>query len=433
MSVIRFRLFLAVIAIAGAFLFLPDPQRSGAREAVEMVVPGGAAQQYWPRWRGPSGQGLASGSGYPDRWSETRNVLWKVEVLGVGHSSPIVWGHRIFLTTAREQGRRASVICFRRSDGKLLWEAFLPEKDAEHIHGKNSHASATPSTDGERVYAWFGNKGLVAIDLEGQIVWQRELGNLGNYHGTAGSPLLWGDRIILYQDHRGGSGGGAFVAAFDKRTGKTIWRTERQATVGWGTPIAVRVGERQEIIVNGQKRVQAYDPDSGSQLWSCEGNLFEVIPTPVVGHGLVFCSSGRAGPTLAIRPGGSGDVTDTHVVWQSIRGSSFIPSALLYGDHLYMVNDANSVATCYQAATGRVLWQGRMGKALKEGFTASPVAVDGKVFFTSDAGETYVLKAGPEFQLLHVNRLAERTLASPALVDRHWYFRTDKHLIAIGL
>ena len=164
----------------------------------------------------------------------------------------------------------------------------------------------------------------------------------------------------------------------------------------------------------------------------CAGNLVEVTPTPVAGHGLLFCSSGRAGPTLAIRPGGSGDVTATHIQWRTSKGSPFVPSPLLYGDYLYLVNDMVSVATCYEARTGKLMWQGRLGEAQREGFSASPVGVDGKVFFTNDSGETFVLKAGPQFEVLRINRLQARTLASPALVDGRWYFRTDQHLLCIG-
>ena len=398
--------------------------------AVAMVVPLGDASRYWPRWRGPSGQGLAVGTGYPDRWSDTENVLWKTPVAGRGHSSPIVWADRLFLTTAYSDGR-VSVLCFRRSDGKMLWEAFGPlDRTREYFHPKNSQASATPATDGVRVYASFGSKGLLAVDFEGRIVWHQSLGAISAYHGTAGSPLLYKDRLILFQDHSGGSG--AFVAAFDTRSGRPLWRTGRRETVGWGTPIAVQTGDHDEIIVSSQQRVHAYDPDTGRELWTCSGNTYEVIPTPVVGHGLVFCASGRAGPTLAIRPGGKGDVTNTHVAWQSPRGSPFVPSPLLLGDYLYLVNDMTSIATSLEAATGKVMWQGRLGQATREGFSASPVAADGKIFFTNDEGETFVVRSGATFELLRVNRLNASVLASPALVDGKWYFRTDRELLAIG-
>ena len=193
-----------------------------------------------------------------------------------------------------------------------------------------------------------------------------------------------------------------------------------------------RRGHADELIVSSQHAVHAYDPATGASLWTARGNKFEVIPTPVVAHGLVFCSSGRAGPTLAIRPGGSGDVTDTHVVWTSPKGSPFVPSPIVVGDYLYMINDMLSVVTAYEAKTGELAFQGRLGQASKEGFSASPVAVDGKIFFTNDEGETFVLRAGSEFELLHVNRLGARTLASPALVEGRWYFRTENELVAIG-
>ena len=400
-------------------------------DPIRMIALEGTAAMYWPRWRGPSGQGLASGTGYTDTWSDTQNVVWRTPVPGRGHSSPIVWGDRLFLTTAHDDGRVA-VMAIRRSDGRQLWQTFGPDRTNEHVHPKNSHASATPTTDGSRVFAFFGNKGVMAVDFEGRILWHRSLGTFDNYHGTAGSPLLYKDKLILFQDHSGGSGGGAFVAALDAATGRTLWRTARRASVGWSTPIALHTLDHAEIIVSSQQRVQAYDPDTGAERWSCGGNLFEVIPTPVVGHGLVFCSSGRAGPTLAIRPGGKGDVTATHVAWETPRGSPFVPSPLLYGDYLYLMNDMTSVATCLEAKTGRVLWQGRLGVATREGFSASPVGVDGKVFVTNDEGDTFVLKAGPSFELLRVNRLNARTLASPALVDGRWYFRTDRELLAIG-
>ena len=412
-------LILAVLAFA--------PTRAQQTD-VRMVTAEGEGAKYWPVWRGPSGQGVVSGTGYPDRWSATENVLWKKPVPGRGNSSPIVWGDSIFLTTAYESGRRVSLLAVRRSDGTQLWEAFAPDGRTGRAHQKNGHASATPSTDGTLIYAFFGSRGLAAFDFNGKLAWHQDLGDVDNYHGSAGSPLLYKNRVILYQDFDNGS----FVAAFDARSGKPMWKTQRRASVGWGTPVAVRVGTRDEIVVSSQSSVTAYDPDTGKELWVCDGNSFEVIPTPVVGHSLVFAASGRVGPTLAIRPGGRGNVTSTHLVWTSPKGSPFVPSPIVHGNQLYTVNDMASIVTSFEAATGKVLWQGRLGVAQREGFSASPVAVDGKIFFTNDQGETFVLRAGPTFELLHTNTIGESTLASPALVDGRWYIRTDRSLFAIG-
>ena len=419
---------LRFLALAVVLVSLLVPTLIAQSSSIRMIGDEGEAAKYWARWRGPSGQGLVTGTDYPDRWSATQNVLWKVRVPGSGNSSPIVWRDRIFLTTAQQGGSQLSLLAFNRADGAQLWEAVAPGGRSDYVHFKNGYASATPATDGERIYVSFGSRGLFAFDLQGKVVWQRDLGRIGNYHGPAGSPLLYKDRIILYQDQDTSS----FIAAFDARTGQQLWKTPRQASVGWGTPIAVRVGDRDEIIVNGQSRVVAYDPATGRELWRCGGSTYEVIPTPVVGYGLVFCSSGRAGPTLAIKPGGQGDVTNTHLSWSTPRGSPFVPSPILYGERLYTVNDMASIVTVFEATSGRLQWQGRLGVAQREGFSASPVGFGGKVFFTNDDGETFVLKDGPTFQLLHVNSIGERTLASPALVDGKWYIRTDQHLFAIG-
>jgi outer membrane protein assembly factor BamB len=404
---------------------------TSAPEDVRLIGAEGEGAKYWPRWRGPSGQGHVAEASYTDRWSPTSGVQWKVEVPGRGNSSPIVWGDRLFLTTARDNGRQLSMIAFSRADGRVLWETAIPQSGVEAVHDKNGYASATPATDGQRIYASFGRHGLVALDMNGRIVWHRKFGVIDNYHGPAGSPVLYKDRIFLYQDQTPTATQSAFVAAFDKATGRTIWQTPRSETVGWGTPVVIDAGERDELIVSGQRRVAAYDPDTGRELWTVRGMTFEVIPTPVVGHGLVFASSGRAGPTFAIRPGGAGDVTQTHVAWSTPKGSPFVPSGIVVDDLLYLVNDMQSILTVYEAKTGVLVYQARLGVAQREGFSASPVAVNGKVFFTNDDGQTFVVQAGREFKLLHINELRARTLASPALVDGTWYWRSDGQLMAI--
>ena len=244
--------------------------------------------------------------------------------------------------------------------------------------------------------------------------------------------MLYKDRIFLYQDHDGTSSTGSYVAAFNAATGAVLWKKNRSESVGWGTPVVVNVGERDELIVNSQYKVYSYDPGTGAELWTVNGTTMEVIPTPVVGHGLVFCSSGRAGPTLAIRPGGKGDVTGTHVAWTSPRGSPFVPSAIIHGDLLYMINDMQSVLTVLEAKDGKLVYQDRLGQPTREGFSASPVAVGDKLFFTNDNGQTFVVQAGRTFNLVRVNELDAQVLASPALVGGTWYWRTANELIAIG-
>ena len=398
---------------------------------VRLIGVAGEGAQYWPRWRGPSGQGYTAPGTYANTWSPTRNIKWRVPIPGAGNSSPIVWADRIYLTSAQNNGSRLSLFAFSRTDGKMLWETPIPQQGVERVHQKNGYASATPTTDGRTIYASFGRHGLVAFDMNGKIVWHRKFGAIDNYHGPAGSPVLYKDRVFLYQDHDGSPSQRAFVAAFDARTGNTLWETPRSQTVGWGTPVVIHSGMRDELIVNSQQRVTAYDPGTGKELWTVRGMTYEVIPTPVVGEGLVFASSGRAGPTFAIRPGGTGDVTATHVAWSTPRGSPFVPSGIVHDGLLYLVNDMQSILTVYEARTGTLVYQGRMGVAQREGFSASPVVVNNELFITNDEGETFVVKAGREFRLLHTNTLGERTLASPALVDGIWYWRTAGHLIAI--
>ena len=400
-----------------------------------MIPVEGEGAKYWPRWRGPSGQGLAVGSGYVDKWSATENVKWKTKLETTGNGSPIVWANRIFLVTGSAEGERRGIAAFDRATGKKLWETFAPDTNKQPVNLKNGHASSTATTDGRLVYAYLGPKGVMAVDFAGKLAWHATVGPMMAPHGPGGSPLLYGskgaaapDRLIVFQDHQKGG----FIAAFDAKTGARRWWTNRTETTGWGTPIAIRAGARDEIIVSSFRAIYAYDPDNGEVLWKVTHPNPEVIPTPVVGFGLVLASGGRPGPILAVRPGGSGDVTSTHVAWQSPKGAPFVPSPLLYGDELYMMNDQASILTAYEPKAGTVLWQGRLGQVVQSGFSASPVGVDGKVFLTNEGGETFVVKAGKTFELLHVNNLDEPVLASPAMVDGTWYFRTPFHLMAVG-
>jgi outer membrane protein assembly factor BamB len=407
--------------------FLLTPASRVHVDDVEMIAVDGEGAKYWPKWRGPSGQGLAAGTGYVDKWSDTQNVKWKTKLETTGNGSPIVWANRIFITIGAADGTKRGIAAFDRANGRKLWETFAPDTNTQPVNLKNGHASSTPTTDGRLVYAYLGPKGVMAVDFAGKLAWHAPVGPMTAPHGPGGSPLLYKDRIIVFQDHMKGG----FIAAFDAKTGARRWWTNRTETTGWGTPIAVRAGTRDEIVISSSRAIYGYDPDNGEVLWKVGHGGVEVIPTPVVGHGLVLASFDR-GPTLAIRPGGSGDVTSTHVAWRAAKGGPYVPSTLVYGDELYMVNDQTSTATAYDAKSGTVLWQGRLGEAAVNGFSASPVGVDGKVFFTNEGGETFVLKAGKTFELLHVNTVNEPMLASPAMVGGTWYFRTPFHLMAVG-
>lgn len=423
----------SICTYASLLLLAAAPFAASAAEAVRLVPVEGPGAAHWSRWRGPTGQGVAAGN-YTDRWSAKENVIWKVETPGRGNSQPILWKDRIVLATAYDKGKKRSLVCLSMADGSQLWEAFAPEAQPEGSSGKNGHASSTPCTDGEFVYAYFGNHGLLCVKLsDGEQVWHRSVGPVRTRHGTACSPLLYDGMVIVYQDQDDKK---SFIAAFDAKTGEPKWQTPRaKESVGWGSPVAVSFGDRVEIIVNGQYQVYGYDPKSGTQLWQVKGTTDEVTPTPVAGNGFIYCSSGRAGPTLAIRPGGNGDVTKSHVAWKTSKGSPFVPSTVLIGDLLFLVNDVSGVASCLDAITGETKWQQRLESSE---FTASLVATtnadggDSKVFFTAEDGRTFVVRAADKFELLGVNELGEKCLSTPALANDRWYFRTEKHLFCIG-
>jgi outer membrane protein assembly factor BamB len=402
-----------------------SPAAAGTEISIAPIPPVAGSERHWPRWRGPSGMGLSDETNLPLRWSSTENVAWKVEVPGQGNSSPVIWGERIFLTTSFDQGQRRSLACVSRVDGALLWVKDAPAVAPEgRVIAKNGYASATPVVDGERVVTFFGNGGLVAFDLDGKVLWHHPFPPFDAMHGTGASPLLHGDLAIVFQEQ---SSKPSLGVAVDKRTGEPRWKIERPPALGWCTPLALRIAGRDQLLYGASNTLVAYDPLSGAELWSCGGPTHEVIPTVIAGHGLIFCASGRSGPMLAIRPEGTGDVTAKAVAWRSPRGAPHVPSPVLAGDLLYQVNDLG-IITCFRARTGEVLFQKRLGGT----FSASPLAADGKLYFTSEDGDTTVVKPGPELEVLSVNSLGEATLASAAILGGQIFIRTAKHLWAIG-
>ena len=315
------------------------PAAAQAQTGVRMVPPPKDGERYWPRWAGSGRKAWSTAALRRHLVGDHQRALADAGArLGTLVADRL--GRSDFPDHVPRRRRRLSLLSFRRSDGTLLWETDAPEGRVERHHGKNTPASATPTTDGERVYASFGSRGLLAVDFDGSIVWQRDrwagskttTARPARRCCTATPSSSIRTRGLVRSGRHQPSAAGAFVIAVDAESGETRWRTDRSASVGWGTPIAISLGDHDELIVSSSRDVRSYDPTTGDELWSCDGTLFEVIPTPVVGHGLVFCTSGRgAGPTLAIRPGGRGNVTESHVEWKTTRGSPFVPSPVLYG------------------------------------------------------------------------------------------------------
>jgi outer membrane protein assembly factor BamB len=419
-----------------------------------------ATEPSWPQFRGPNSQGVSPEKGLPFEWSNSKNIAWKASIPGSGHSSPIISGNRIFLTTAIEgpviPGAKAvrhstkdggeflhpdsvgadrhqvlRLLCFDLASGKLLWERVAYEgRVKDNRHKKNTFASPTPVTDGRYVYAYFGSEGLYCFDLDGKLVWQASLGLIATMGiGVASSPVLYGDLVIVQCDQDNGQG--SFVVAVKKANGRIAWKVARTALESWSTPLVVRHKNRDELIVNAREIVISYDPETGKEYWRMQGVGVNPAPSPVAGHELVFITAGaQEKRTVAVRPGGTGDVTGSaHVVWRYDRGAPHVPSPLLYGDYLYLLTD-NGLLTCLEARTGKVMYPGAR-PPVPATFTASPVAFENKLLLTSEEGDTYVVQAGPEYRLLQTNPIGEPVYASPAIAGGRILIRGEKNLYCI--
>ena len=395
-----------------------------------------ASAGQWPEFRGPSGQGHASDTNLPVDWSESRNVVWKTPVPGRGWSSPVVADGRVWLTTSTDSGdRRRGVslraLAFETATGREVvnTEVFRVDRP-EALNGKNSHASPTPMVDGDRVYVHFGAQGTAALTTAGDVVWRTRL-DYQSQHGNGGSPIRYGDLLIVNCDGNGGEGD-AYVVALDVKTGKTRWKATRRspADQAYTTPLAIRVGDRDEIVSVGAYRAAAYDPANGKEIWRVSyEDGFSNVPRPVFGQDLVFIATGFQQPSLiAVRPDGSGDVTRSHVAWTLRRGAPLTPSPILVGDQLFVVNDTG-IATCVDAKTGTIQWQQRLGG----NYSASPVYADGRIYFPSEEGVTTVIEPGTTFKRLAVNQLDGAILASMAVAERSFFIRTHSHLYRIAI
>ena len=405
----------------------------------------------WPQWRGPGGQGISTEKQLPTEWGVDKNVAWKVE-LPHGYSSPIVWEDRIFLTsaiegeaipgqvpqsvkinqphpqsTAGDKKHALKVLALDTKTGKVVWEQTAyegPVFDARHQ--RSTFAGPTAVTDGKMVYAYFGPEGLYAYDFSGKLAWKvvEKFHTLGL--GTGTSPVLHQNLVIIQRDEDEKT---SVVAAYDKTSGKEVWKTQRPVSISWSTPVIVSAGARTELITNGTENVIAYDPSTGKELWKTAGVQSNAIHTPLVGKGLVIVTAGfPAKKIIAIRPGDQPD--DKRVAWQYTKGTGYVLSNILYGDYVYLSTD-NGILTCLDAATGAVKYEG--GRPPKPShFMGSAVAYGGLIAMTSEDGDTYMLKAGPTHEIVRVNSIDEPVYSSAALANGRVYIRGTKHLYAIG-
>jgi outer membrane protein assembly factor BamB len=393
--------------------------------------------------RGPSGNGVATEEKLPQTWSTSENVRWRVDLPERGNSSPIVWGDRVFVTQA--VGNRRTVICFNRADGKQLWQSGPTYTEQEQTQRDNPYCSATPVTDGERVVASFGSAGLYCYDLDGKELWHRGLGKMQHMFGNAASPILAGDLCVL----NFGPGENSRLIAVNKKTGETAWEAQppkvelpaREGRGGgpggpggggasWSTPIVINVNGREELIVSLPGCVAAYDPKSGQQLWMSKGLGGTIYTSPVAGENIVFglTSGPGGGAAIAVKPGGSGDVSEKNVVWKADRFKSGIGSGVIREGHLYTISQ-DGIAACTELQSGKPVWEERLKSTGSRGSSWSSMILAGdRIYVPNQNGDVFVLRAAPQFELLATNSVGESTNASLAAADGELFLRTDKAL-----
>ncbi len=418
---------------------------------------------YWSYWRGPAADGMAVGDA-PLNWSDTQNVRWKTDIPGRGSSSPVIWGDKIFVTTAVQTGtppkleqpaepaaktpanktpfgdsgpqveHEFRVLCLDRNTGKTLWErTSITAVPHEGFHGTyGSFASNSPVTDGKHVYAFFGSRGMYCYDMDGNLVWKKDFGvkmRMRMAFGEGMAPVISGARLILVFDHEDDS----FMVMLDKNSGEQIWRVDRNETTNWAAPLVVEYEGQKQIIVNGTTKVRCYDFESGELIWECSGLGSNPIPQPVVQEDLVLVMTGHRDPNLmAIRLGGKGDLTGTDaIVWSQTRGNSYTPSPVLHDNRFYALTD-NGMVSCYNARTGEPYYhQVRLPKAYS--FKSSPVGANGKLYLASENEDVIVLRMGEKFEVLATNTMADQMfIATPAIQDGEIYLRSQTTLFCIN-
>jgi outer membrane protein assembly factor BamB len=419
--------------------------------ALATALTAAVAAENWPQWRGPHGQGISAETQLPTDWAPGRNIAWKT-ALPHGYSSPIVWGDRIFLTSAIEgdvvpgvvpesvrieqphpdsvagdRRHTLRVLALETKTGKVVWEQTAyegPVFDARHR--RSTFAGPTASTDGEMVYAYFGPEGLYAYDFEGKLAWKvvEKFHTLGL--GTGTSPVLFENAVIIQRDQDEKT---SVVVAYDKKTGKELWKTQRPVQISWSTPVLVEAGGRTELVTNGSENVISYDAKTGRELWRTKGVNSNAIHTPLAGKGLVIVTAGfPAKRIIAIRLGEQPD--DKRIAWEYTKGTGYVLSNILYGDYVYLSTD-NGILTCLDAETGAIVYEG--GRPPKPThFMGSAVAYGGMIAMTSEDGDTFLIKAGPRYEVVRTNTVDEPVYASLALANGRIYIRGEKHLYAVG-
>ncbi|HZL35371.1 MAG TPA: PQQ-binding-like beta-propeller repeat protein [Tepidisphaeraceae bacterium] len=404
-----------------------------------------ASAENWPQFRGPTGQGESSGKALPIIWSSTQNIAWKTPIPGTGWSSPIVWGDRVFVTSATENGASCHVLCVDRKSGKILWDTQVFNQTPTRKEGMNSWATPTPSTDGQKVYAIFGEGGIAAVTFDGKVAWTNLDNHFYSRHGLGASPAIYKD--LLIQNFDGSTSDPhanellgwqipwdqGYVLALDTDTGKQRWKTFRgKSRIGHTLPRFVEVDGKTQLISTAGDVVEGLDPETGRKIWWAFNEGETPVPSPVIGDGLLFTSPGfgaKSGPALRCwRLGGQGDVTKTNLVWQTKKGVPTIPSYLFHDHRLYAMKE-DGVLQCFEAATGKLLWKHRLEGTRYE---ASPVYADGKIYLLDEDAMTMVIDAGPTFKSLALNPLGGHCQASMAVSNGHFFIRTKDQLWCIG-
>jgi outer membrane protein assembly factor BamB len=430
-------------------------------------APAAGAQDHWPAWRGPAMTGTAARGNPPVTWSESENIKWKVEIPGKGHSSPVIWGDKIFLQTAIDTGQAGSaeaqsaqppaaapggrggrgglsgpapktshkfdLLCLDRNTGKILWQNTATEAVPHEGHQRTgTFASYSPVTDGKHIWASFGSRGLYCFDLDGNLKWSKPLITMRTImsFGEGSSPAIAGDAVLIVCDHEGDS----VIFAFNKLTGEELWRKDRDERTSWATPAIVEVDGKTQAIISATNLIRSYDVKTGEIIWQCKGQTRNVIPTPVLGFGMVFCTSGYQGSSLqAIKLSGStGDLSGTDAIaWQVNRGTPYVASSLLYGNRIYVFSGLTPRLSCYEATTGKPLFTDQTLQGIDQVYS-SPVGVADRVYCPGRNGMTVVLKNADTFEVLATNKLDDGFDASLAVIGDELYLRGNKFLYCIA-